>query len=73
MADLQTLGSALLTLGLVAVAVVLSLYERLDLEKDIGVAVVRSFLQLAAIGYVINFIFGLKSIRAVVLLFPKIA
>src|SRR5215213_7738096 len=68
MADLQTLGSALLTLGLVAIAVVLSLYERLDLEKDIGVAVVRSFLQLAAIGYVINFIFGLKSIGAVVLL-----
>ena len=68
MADLQTLGPALLTLGLVAVAVVLSLYERLDLEKDIGVAVVRSFLQLAAIGYVINFIFGLKNIGVVVLL-----
>ena len=68
MADLQTLGPALLTLGLVAVAVVLSLYERLDLEKDIGVAVVRSFLQLAAIGYVMNFIFGLKNIGAVVLL-----
>src|SRR5215218_2205431 len=68
MADLQTLGSALLTLGLVAIAVVLSLFERLDLEKDIGVAVVRSFLQLAAIGYVINFIFGLKSIGVVILL-----
>jgi putative ABC transport system permease protein len=68
MADLQTLGPALLTLGLVAVAVVLSLYERLDLEKDIGVAVVRSFLQLAAIGYVINFIFGLKNLGVVVLL-----
>ena len=68
MADLQTLGSALLTLGLVAIAIVLSLYERLDLEKDIGVAVVRSFLQLATIGYVINLIFGLKSIGAVVLL-----
>ena len=65
---MQMVGSALLTLGLVAIAVVLSLYERLDLEKDIGVAVVRSFLQLAAIGYVINLIFGLKSIGAVVLL-----
>src|SRR5215208_6338948 len=51
---LQTVGSGLLTLGLVAVAVVLSLYQRLGLEKDIGVAVVRSFLQLAAIGYVID-------------------
>ena len=65
---LETVGSALLTLALVAVAVALSLYERLDLEKDIGVAVVRSFVQLAAIGYVLNFIFGLESIRAVVLL-----
>src|SRR5919107_4216962 len=65
---LETVGSALLTLALVAVAVALSLYERLDLEKDIGVAVVRSFVQLAAIGYVINFIFGLESIGAVVLL-----
>jgi putative ABC transport system permease protein len=65
---LETVGSALLTLGLVAVAVALSLYERLDLERDIGVAVVRSFVQLAAIGYVINFIFGLESIGAVTLL-----
>ena len=68
MEGLQTVGSGLLTLGLVAVAVVLSLYERLDLEKDIGVAVVRSFVQLAAIGYVIDFVFGLESLGAVALL-----
>jgi putative ABC transport system permease protein len=40
---LGTVASALLTLGLVAVAVALSLYGRLGLEKDIGIAVVRSF------------------------------
>jgi putative ABC transport system permease protein len=68
MEGLQAVGSALLTLGLVAVAVALSLYERLDLEKDIGVAVVRSFVQLAAIGYVIDFIFGLDNLGAVALL-----
>ena len=68
MEGLETLGSALLTLGLVAVAVALSLYGRLDLEKDIGIAVVRSFVQLAAIGYVIDYIFGLDSLLAVVLL-----
>ena len=68
MEGLQTVGSALLTLGLVAVAVALSLYERLDLEREIGIAVVRSFVQLAAIGYVIDFIFGLESIGAVALL-----
>jgi putative ABC transport system permease protein len=65
---LQTAGSGLLTLGLVAVAVILSLFQRLDLEKDIGVAVVRSFVQLAAMGYVIDYVFGLKSLGAVVLL-----
>jgi putative ABC transport system permease protein len=68
MAGLQTVGSALLTLGLVAVAVVLSLYERLDLEKDISVAVIRSFVQLAAIGYVIDYVFGLENLWVVVLL-----
>src|SRR5919199_6731444 len=68
MDGLQTVGSALLTLGLVAVAVGLSFYQKLDLEKDIGIAVVRSFVQLAAMGYVINYIFGLKSLGAVVLL-----
>jgi putative ABC transport system permease protein len=65
---IQTVGSGLLTLGLVAVAVVLSLYQRLDLEKDIGIAVVRSFVQLAAIGYVIDYVFGLESLGAVALL-----
>jgi putative ABC transport system permease protein len=68
MEGLQTVGSALLTLALVAVAVGLSLYERLGLERDIGVAVVRSFVQLSAIGYVIDYVFRLKSLGAVVLL-----
>lgn len=68
MEGLETVGSALLTLGLVAVAVALSLYERLDLEKDIGIAVARSFVQLAAVGYAIDYIFGLESLVAVVLL-----
>ncbi len=65
---LSTATSALLALGLVAVAVVLSLYERLDLERDIGVAVVRSFVQLTAVGFVITFVFGLENLGYVVLL-----
>src|SRR5918997_1698473 len=68
MGGLEALLSALVTLGLVAVAVVLNLYQKLDLEKDIGVAVVRSFVQLTAIGYVIDYVFGLESLGAVVLL-----
>lgn len=68
MESLGTVASALLALGLVAVAVALSFYEGLDLEKDIGVAVVRSFVQLAAIGYVIELVFGLESLGYVLLL-----
>ncbi len=68
MEGLGTVASALLALGLVAVAVALSFYERLDLEKDIGIAVVRSFVQLAAIGYVIELVFGLESLGYVLLL-----
>ena len=68
MEGLETVGSALLTLGLVGVAVALSLYERLDLEKDVGIAVVRSFVQLAAMGYAIDYVFGLESLLAVGLL-----
>lgn len=46
-----------LTLVLVALAIAVSLWQRADLEKDIAVATVRSFIQLIAIGYVIKFIF----------------
>lgn len=65
---LGTAASALLTLGLVAVAMGLSICQKLDLEKDMGIAVVRSFVQLTAIGLVINFVFGLESLGVVTLL-----
>ena len=68
MEGLQTVGSGLLTLGARCRGGGLSLYQRLDLEKDIGIAVVRSFVQLAAIGYVIDYVFGLESLGAVALL-----
>ena len=49
-------------------AVAVSFWRRADLEKDIGIAVVRSFIQLTAIGYVINFIFDQDSLWFVVAL-----
>jgi ABC transporter/Uncharacterised protein family (UPF0014) len=39
-----------------------------QIPEDIGIAVVRSFVQLAAIGYVLDFIFGLDNLGLVVLL-----
>ena len=50
MEGLGPVASALLNLGIVAVAVALSALGRLELEKDMGMAVARSFVQLAAIG-----------------------
>ena len=65
---LGAVATALLALGLVAVAVALSLYERLGLQGDIMIAVVRSFVQLTAIGFVIEFVFGLENVGYVALL-----
>jgi putative ABC transport system permease protein len=61
---LEVLGS----LALVAVAAGISFWRRAELERDLGVAVLRSFLQLTAIGYVIQAIFDSDSLVLVVAL-----
>lgn len=58
----------LATLALVGVAVAVSLWQRAELEREIGIAVVRSALQLTAIGYVIKLIFDVNNILFVVAL-----
>ena len=52
-----SLGEVVAALALVAVALVVSRWQRADLEADIGVAVLRSFVQLTAVGFVIQAIF----------------
>ena len=49
-------------LALVVVAAAVSLWQRAGLESDLGVAVVRSILQLTAVGYVIQAIFDSDSL-----------
>jgi UDP-glucose/iron transport system permease protein len=60
-----SLGEVAAALVLVAVALAASLWERADLEGDIAIAVVRSFVQLTAVGYVIKFLFDQDSILLV--------
>jgi putative ABC transport system permease protein len=48
-------------LVLVAISMLLSRRERLDLEKEMTFACVRAFLQLMAIGYVIHLIFSAEN------------
>jgi putative ABC transport system permease protein len=57
-----TLGEVAASLALVAVAVAVSFWRRAELEQDIGVAVLRSFVQLTAVGYVIQAIFDTDSL-----------
>ena len=49
-------------------AIAVSFWRRAELEQDIAVAVLRSFLQLTAVGYVIQAIFDTDSLWLVVAL-----
>jgi putative ABC transport system permease protein len=68
-----TLGELAATLVLVALAVVVSVWQRVDLERDIGIAVVRSFIQLSAVGVVINAIFEEDRLVFVIVLIAAMA
>jgi putative ABC transport system permease protein len=57
-----------LALILVAIAVALSRLKSLDLERDILVGTGRAFVQLIAMGFVLNFIFDLRRLELVLLL-----
>ncbi len=57
-----TLGEVAASLALVAIAAAVSFWRRAELEKDLGIAVLRSFIQLTAIGYVIQAIFDSDSL-----------
>jgi putative ABC transport system permease protein len=53
-----TLGDVALSVSLVAIAVAISVWQRLGLEADMTVATVRAFFQLIAVGYVLDYIFS---------------
>jgi putative ABC transport system permease protein len=52
-----SLGEVAAAVALAALAAAVSFWRSAELERDIGIAVIRSFIQLTAIGYVINLIF----------------
>jgi putative ABC transport system permease protein len=63
-----TLPELAATLVLVGIAIAVSLWQKAGLEEDIGIAVGRSFVQLTAVGFVINFIFDQDRIVFVIAL-----
>jgi len=54
-----------ISLGLIAVVLVVSLLSRLFLEKDLLIGTVRCFIQLVIVGYILNWVFGLEHWYAV--------
>ncbi|MDI3316041.1 MAG: iron export ABC transporter permease subunit FetB [Bacillota bacterium] len=65
--------SVLVTLVFVAVALVVSYLQRLDLERDLTVGAVRALLQLLAMGYVLEFVFRLASWPLILLVLAAMA
>jgi putative ABC transport system permease protein len=63
-----SLGEVAASIVLVALAVAVSFWRRAELEQDLAVAVLRSFVQLTAVGYVIQAIFDSDSLWLVALL-----
>lgn len=68
-----TLGQVGAALALVALAAAISIWQHADLERDIAIATVRSFIQLTAIGYVIRFIFDQNNLLFVIALIAAMA
>ena len=60
-----TLTEVAASLVLVAIAIAVSRWRRAELESDLAVAVLRSFVQLTAVGYVIQAIFDSDSLLLV--------
>src|SRR5437016_4018866 len=63
-----TLAQVAGALALVATAAAVSIWQHADLERDIAIATIRSFIQLTAIGYVIKLIFDQNQLVFVIAL-----
>jgi putative ABC transport system permease protein len=57
-----SLAEVAASLALIALAIAVSFWRRAELEQDLAVAVLRSFVQLTAVGYVIQAIFDSDSL-----------
>ncbi len=52
----------LLSFIMVLISIAISRFWKIEVEKDIAIGSVRSFIQLVAVGYALNYIFDLESI-----------
>lgn len=55
-----------LCLGMIGIAIALSLWQKLGLEKQLAYSALRSLMQLIAIGYILDIVFAINNWWAVV-------
>lgn len=53
--------SLLFASSLILISLFFSYYQKLNLEKETIIGVVRAIIQLTVVGYILNYIFGLKN------------
>ncbi|MEY8001310.1 iron export ABC transporter permease subunit FetB [Clostridium sp. Mt-5] len=54
--------SILFSLLLVLISLIFSYWQKLGLEKDIIISIARAVIQLIIVGYLLNYVFGLKNV-----------
>lgn len=59
--NLMNTSSLLISSTLVLVALLFSYFQKLKLEKEIIISVVRAIIQLIIVGYLLNYIFGFNN------------
>lgn len=59
--NLMNTSSLLISSSLVLIALLFSYSQKLKLEKEIIISVIRAIVQLVIVGYLLNYIFGLKN------------
>ncbi|WP_312113443.1 ABC transporter permease [Brevibacillus reuszeri] len=64
----MTYTSMWFAFGFVLIALLLSLWQKLGLEKEIAIGTIRSTIQLLLIGYVLNFVFHSDNVFFIVIL-----
>jgi len=55
-----------LGVGLILMSITLSIVARVRLEKDLTVGAIRTFIQLIAVGYVLNLVFAIEEWYAII-------
>lgn len=59
--NLMNTSSLLISSSLVMITLIFSYFQKLKLEKEIIIGVIRAVVQLVIVGYLLNYIFGLKN------------